>query len=158
MNFLIPKRKAFISYHGTDKVAVDAFISRWAHREGVFIPKVIGVYGQDLINSDDADYIMGRLRRDYLGDSTVTILLLGHCTHSRRYIDWEVKASLRQGDFYTPNGLIGILLPGYTPVHLPDRFQANWNRELKSVTPSACRKPSPRTQAEWPTKNRPPLG
>jgi hypothetical protein len=73
---------------------------------------------------------MGEIRRTYLGDSTVTIVLIGKCTHSRRYIDWEIKASLRQGDVYTPNGVIGILLPSAgTSAHLPERFQANWNRE-----------------------------
>jgi len=57
----------------------------------------------------------------------VTIALLGTCTHSRRYIDWELKTSLRRGS-YTPNGLIGILLPsGGKSVYLPDRFKANWN-------------------------------
>ena len=44
-------------------------------------------------------------------------------------IDWELKASLRQGAFNTANGLIGILLHGYQSAHLPDRFAANWNQQ-----------------------------
>ena len=31
-------------------------------------------------------------------------------SHSRRYVDWEIKTSLRRGS-YTPNGLLGIILP-----------------------------------------------
>src|SRR5262245_44111488 len=106
---IAPKRKAFISYEGRDKPAAEAFISRWSQ---VFIPKIVGAYGQDIINSTNTEYVIGKIRQEYLADSTVTIVLLGSCTHSRRYVDWELKASLRQGDSFTPNGLIGILLPG----------------------------------------------
>lgn len=126
-----PKRKAFISYYAGDKVEADAFVTRWADRGGVFIPKTIGLSDRvNLINSTDSEYVMGRIRSTYLADSTVTIVLIGKCTHSRRYVDWEIKASLRQGDAYTPNGLIGILLPsGGTRPSLPERFQLNWNRQ-----------------------------
>ncbi len=65
----------------------------------------------DFINSTDTDYVMKCIRENYLSDSTVTIVLIGSCTHSRRYVDWEIKSSLRQGQYTTPNGLIGILLP-----------------------------------------------
>jgi len=71
---------------------------------------------------------MSKIREKYLGDSTVTIVLIGKCTHSRRYVDWEIKASLRQGT-YAPNGLIGILLPSCgNSAHLPQRFKDNWQK------------------------------
>src|SRR5207244_2128436 len=63
------------------------------------------------------------------------IVLVGSCTHSRRYVDWEIKASLRQGQD-DPNGLIGILLPScanrkfYPP--LPPRFDQNFSKEQQS--------------------------
>ena len=70
---------------------------------------------------------MSQIRKKYLLDTTVTIVLIGKCTHSRRYVDWEIKSSLRQGS-YTPNGLVGILLPSQgNSAHLPPRFQDNWN-------------------------------
>jgi hypothetical protein len=123
------KRKVFISYYDADKTEAYEFVARWATREDVFIPKTIGLSGREnFIDSTDNEYVMGEIRRTYLGDSTVTIVLIGKCTHSRRYIDWEIKTSLRQGDVYTPNGLIGIMLPSAgTSAHLPERFQANWN-------------------------------
>jgi len=129
--FLTPvRRKAFVSFYGANRIEeVDEFVRIWSLQHQVFIAKAVGLtYGNDLINSDDADYVMRRLRADYLADSTVTILLLGPCTHSRRYVDWELKASLRQGDVYVPNGLLGILLPsaGGRP-YLPPRFAANWS-------------------------------
>lgn len=126
----MPKRKVFISFFQGDRKEVDEFIDRWANREGVFIPKVLGVSGnEDFINSNNPEYVMSQIRDKYLGDSTVTIVLMGSCTHSRRYVDWEIKSSLRRGA-YTPNGLIGIILPSMgTSAILPPRFEANWNKE-----------------------------
>jgi hypothetical protein len=122
------RRKVFISYFRADKYEVEAFVHEWATLHGVFIPQIVGAYGRDLINSDDAEYVIGRIRREYIVDSTVTIVLVGSCTHSRRHVDWEIKASLRQGETMTPNGLLGIVLPSRGPSSpLPPRFEANWN-------------------------------
>jgi hypothetical protein len=123
------KRKVFISFHQKDRIEVDAFIEQWATRHGVFIPKALGVSNNDdLINSTNPEYVMSQIRAKYLGDSTVTIVLIGSCTHSRRYVDWEIKASLRQG-VTEPNGLIGLLLPSCgKSAHLPPRFQENWRQ------------------------------
>ena len=120
-----PRRKVFISHYGADRDEVDAFIRNFSN---VFISKVLGANNNDnFINSSDTNYVMQRIRDMYLQDSTVTIVLLGACTHSRRYIDWEIKSSLRQGNF-TPNGLMGIVLPSReNKAFLPDRLQSNWN-------------------------------
>ena len=96
----------------------------------MFIARELGVYDdEDFINSNDGDYVMSQVREKYLGDSTVTMVLMGTCTHSRRYIDWEIKSSLRQGS-YTPNGLLGIVLPNLSEApRVPERFAANWSSE-----------------------------
>lgn len=121
----VTRRKCFISYYNGDKTAVEKFLNDFGD---VFIAKAIGVSDHDdFIDSNDSDYVMRKIRERYLGDSTVTICLIGSCTHSRRYIDWEIKSSLRQGS-YTPNGLIAILLPYMgTTGHLPDRIRENWD-------------------------------
>jgi hypothetical protein len=121
------RRKCFISYYSGDKAAVDKFISEFSD---VFIPKAIGVSdGDDFINSNDPDYVMSKIRQKYLGDSTVTLCLIGNCTHSRRYIDWELKTTLRRGS-YTPNGLVGILLPAMgNSGNLSSRFKDNWSKD-----------------------------
>lgn len=126
------KRKVFISFHQGDRTEVDAFIDRWAYREGVFIPKVLGA-GQnydEYINSTNPEYVMSQIRAKYLQDSTITIVLVGSCTHSRRYVDWELKTSLRQGENYIPNGVMGIILPSSgTSAHLPPRLEENWKNQ-----------------------------
>lgn len=120
------RRKVFVSHYGVDRTAVKNFIDKWSN---VFIAKEIGVYDdEDFINSNDGDYVMSQIRQKYLGDSTVTMVLLGTCTHSRRYIDWEIKSSLKQGS-QTPNGLLGIVLPSLSEApHIPERFAANWSK------------------------------
>lgn len=123
------KRKVLISYHHDDQREVDEFIDRFSRRECVFIPKMLGPggIGTDLINSTNTAYVMSQIRQRYLQDSTVTIVLIGSCTHSRRYVDWELKASLTQGS-YTPNGVMGIILPSQgESTNLPPRLNDNWN-------------------------------
>jgi hypothetical protein len=81
------RRTVFISFAQSNRAEVDAFVTRWTQQEKVFIPKSVGVaFGDDLINSDNSDYVIARIRRDHLADSTITLLLLGGCTHSRRFI------------------------------------------------------------------------
>ena len=125
------KRRVFISHFRGDKDKVDEFIEKFANQEKVFTPYVLGANdNDDFIDSTNTDYVMGQIREKYLKDSTVTIVLLGSCTHSRRYVDWEIKSSLTQGEQHTPNGLLAILLPGQgNSAHLPDRFKLNWNKE-----------------------------
>lgn len=127
------KRRVFISHFRGDRNEVDDFINEFAKRHGVFTPYVLGANdNDDFIDSDNPEYVMTQIRVKYLKDSTVTIVLIGSCTHSRRYIDWEIKSSLRQGDQYTPNGLIGIVLPSSgNSAHLPPRFKKNWCKDEK---------------------------
>lgn len=121
------KRRVFISHFRGDTREVDAFIDYFGNQEGVFTPYVLGANdNDDFINSTNTDYVMTQIRARYLRDTTVTIVLVGHCTHSRRYVDWEIKSSLRQGE-YTPNGLMGIILPSKgSNAYLPPRLEANW--------------------------------
>ena len=142
---VVPKRDVFISsFHDGNGQEVDDFIYRWAHVGGVFTPKAIGAFhNDDFINSDNPEYVMSEIRRKYLGNASVTIVLIGSCTHSRRYVDWEIKSSLRRGS-NTPNGLLAYVMPSAMPPTydffgnpieytqrawpaLPERLAANWD-------------------------------
>lgn len=124
------KRRVFISHYRGDRNEVDNFIDYFANQLGIFTPYVLGANNNDdFINSNNPEYVMSRIRQLYLKDSTVTIILTGNCTHSRRYIDWEIKSSLRQSDNYIPNGLMGIILPSKgSSAYLPPRLEANWTK------------------------------
>lgn len=116
------RRKCFISYHHEDLAAANRFISRFGARNfikrGVTLP-------EDVINSDNTDYVLRRIRERYVQDSTVTIVLIRRCTWARRFVDWEIQASLRRPADGHPNGLIGILLDPRTRPRLPPRFALN---------------------------------
>lgn len=123
-----PKRKVFISYYHGDQVAVNKFVQDFSD---VFIAKTVGVKDGDFdFDSTNHQYIMRKIRETKLEDSTVTIVLVGSCTHSRRYVDWEVKASLQQGSSL-PNGLIAINLPYMGKEGaLPERVSENVSRDF----------------------------
>lgn len=69
------------------------------------------------IDSEDEDYILQKIRSDYLSSSTVTIHLIG--AHSaedrgwdeRRFIKRELQASLYNAEGNTKNGILGVVLP-----------------------------------------------
>lgn len=69
------------------------------------------------IDSDDEDYVMRKIREDYLSDSTVTIFLIGsnssECKGEEEqvYIKRELQASLFDGKANSRNGILGIVLP-----------------------------------------------
>jgi hypothetical protein len=76
-------------------------------------------------DSDDAEYIMRNLRENHIAGSSCTIVLCGEETRWRRYVDWEIEATLDKN-----HGLIGVLLPTcrFGPnggAHKPDRLQDN---------------------------------
>jgi len=122
------RHKCFISYHHDDQKAVEEFIETFDHEREVFLARALGAgMEQDIIDSDDTDYVMRRIRELYLKDSTVTLVLMGKCTWARRYVDWEIQASLRSGETVTPNGLLGITLPSYPKSggQFPNRLNLN---------------------------------
>lgn len=69
------------------------------------------------IDSEDEDYIMRKIREDYLSDSTVTIFLIGTKSaenslfENQTFIKRELQASLYNGENNTKNGILGIVLP-----------------------------------------------
>ena len=120
---MVIRRKCFISYHHADQDWVDTFIRTFDARHDLFIARQLGSMPEDVIDSMDTDYVMSRIRADYIKDSTISILMAGKCTWARRYVDWEIQASLRSGAVAVPNGLLGIKLPTFT--RWPDRFDGN---------------------------------
>lgn len=107
------RHKCFVSYHAADTEEAADFVESF---ESVFIPRAIGVEEGDgsIIHSESVDYIRDVIREDYLRDSTVTIVLVGRCTWARKFIDWEIYASLRDTKYSKKNGLLGLLLPSAT--------------------------------------------
>lgn len=71
----------------------------------------------EAIDSEDEEYIIKKIREDYLSDSTVTIFLIGsHSSENegsedQKFIKRELQASLYDGKSNLRNGILGIVLP-----------------------------------------------
>ena len=72
------------------------------------------------IQSFDEDYILRKIREDYLADSTVTIHLIGRFSaenlgnNEQRFIKRELQASLYNSQTNPRSGILGVVLPEIT--------------------------------------------
>lgn len=108
---LTRKRSVFISYyHDGDQLYYDAFSRVFSQTYGIVRDNSV----MRLILSDDAEYQMRRIREEHLTGSSCTIVLCGPGTPERKFVDWEIKATLDK-----EHGLIGVRLPHLPIVPLP---------------------------------------
>lgn len=107
------RHKCFISFKKEDE-RYKKEIQRWCDASKVdMIDKSLN----NAIDSENPDYVMRKIREDYLSDSTVTIFLIG--THSaevlgreeQQYIKRELQASLYNGEGNSRNAILGVVLP-----------------------------------------------
>lgn len=105
--------KCFISFKTEDE-NYKTEIQKWSDNNKVdMIDKSLN----EPIDSEDEDYIMRKIREDYLADSTVTIVLIGEHSaenqgeEEQKYIKRELQASLYNGKNNTRNGILGVVLP-----------------------------------------------
>lgn len=119
------RRTCFVSYHDADFSEVESFIRQFGEE---FVPRCIGVTPQDgFVGSLDDHYIKSRIREECLADSTVTIVLLGQETWHQMFVDWEIAASLLEGQSRPRNGIVAIPLPSMrNRATLPERIRDNF--------------------------------
>jgi hypothetical protein len=105
--------RCFISFKKEDE-AYKKEIQSWVDDNKVdMIDKSLN----EPIDSDNEEYIMRKIRKDYLSDSTVTIFLIGKYSseiqgqEEQKYIKRELQASLYNGIGNTRNGILGVVLP-----------------------------------------------
>lgn len=117
-----PKRRIFVSYHhSNDQYYYNSFSQ-------TFYAGYDAIQDNSLdreIDSEATEYVMRRLRDDYIAGTSCTLVLCGAQTRWRKYVDWEIKATLDK-----QHGLIGVNLPNNPRddqgrVYKPDRLQDN---------------------------------
>lgn len=97
------RRKIFVSYHHRgDQIYYDELSETMHDRLKLFSDNSL----ERQIDSSNHDYIMRRIREHHLSGSSCTIVLCGADTWRRKYVDWEIHASLSQ-----EMGLVGVWLP-----------------------------------------------
>jgi MTH538 TIR-like domain (DUF1863) len=121
------------------KITRNCFISYHHANDNIYLEELrdlisdISIADYSLKNDigDLAEETIYKKIREKMRSCSVTIVLIGNRTGHRKWIDWEIWASLRAyrhpyDDLKTfkPNGLLGIYLP--TDSHsVPDRLQDN---------------------------------
>lgn len=116
------KRKIFVSYHHHgDQLYYDIFSRTFHDTYDVISDNSV----ERKFDSDDVRYVMRRIREDHISGSSCTIVLVGQQTWGRKYVDWEIDATLEK-----QHGLIGVRLPSApinssNQVTVPDRLHHN---------------------------------
>lgn len=100
---LAPKRKVFVSYHHRgDQSFYNEFTRIFSTSLEIFHDTSL----DRAYDSANTDYVRWAIRANNISGSSCTIVLCGAQTHERKYVDWEIKATLDKG-----HGLIGVWLP-----------------------------------------------
>lgn len=127
-----PRHKVFVSYHhANDQAYRDYFEKLFAQTHDVMISKSVQL--GDIDQNLTAETVRQKIRDEYLRDSTVTVILIGAQTWQRKHVDWEIGSSIRQTQYSSRSGLLGIILPTYprnkqteyNPYTIPPRLHDN---------------------------------
>jgi len=121
--------KVFVSYHhGNDQSRAEHLRTTYGV-DKTFVDRSL----PDAYDSSSNDEILSLIRTCHLRDSTVTIVLIGSETANRKWVDWEIYASLRPYGERSRNGLLGIYLPtaGNTPARLQDNIDTGYAVTMK---------------------------
>jgi len=116
--------KCFISFKEEDSYYKEELVTNYSDQ-------MINKSLEEPIDSKDEDYIMRKIRKDHLSDSTVTIFLIGSRSNEylgdeeQKYIKRELQASLYDGDGNTRNGILGIVLPSMTSSVYKGSYKCN---------------------------------
>ena len=104
------KRKIFISYHHHGDQAYKNYLSN------VYCEQYELLEDNSLdrmIDTDNLEYVEREIREDYIRGASVTIVLCGAQTYLRKFVDWEIYATLRK-----QAGLVAVQLPTLAPTSL----------------------------------------
>ncbi|WP_196590538.1 TIR domain-containing protein [Pectinatus frisingensis] len=121
--------KVFVSYHhDNDQAKADYLITQYGENNTLLDKSLDEAY-EDMTD----DEILAAIRTEHLKDSTVTIVLIGSETANRKWVDWEIYASLRPYGDRSRNGLLGIYLPTAedTPARLQDNIDSGYAVTMK---------------------------
>lgn len=118
----VNERKVYVACDPADAMEANGLLRHQRTLEIVSF----GADPENYMGVEDEALILRGLRARTLQDSTVTIVVVGRCTHSLRSVDWEIKASLFHERGQAPNGLVALALPGAGRYEdLPPRLLAN---------------------------------
>jgi hypothetical protein len=124
----VQKPRVFVSYHhGGDRAYYEALVELASDRLDLFADRSV----RSAIDSAVPEYVRRRIRENHITGSSCTLVLCGAQTHERKFVDWEIAATLDM-----QHGLVAVLLPTIQWVwsgalmklptlNLPERLRGN---------------------------------
>ncbi|MCL2563169.1 MAG: TIR domain-containing protein [Oscillospiraceae bacterium] len=121
--------KVFVSYHHENDQDRANHLKETYGSNNTFLDRSL----PDAYDDKTNDEILELIRTNHLKNSTVTIVLIGSETANRKWVDWEIYASLRPYGDRTRNGLLAIYLPtaGDAPARLQDNLDSGYAVSMK---------------------------
>ncbi len=116
------KPRLFVSYqHSNDQGWYDLFVSTFGDAYELFSDNSV----DRAIRSEATMYLDRRIREEYISGTSITVVLCGSETWKRKFVDWELHATLDK-----EHALLAIVLPTAARldtgrVILPSRLQDN---------------------------------
>ena len=125
------RHNVFLSYyHEQDQEYADRFVQLMGDN---IVDKSVNL-GDIIDNNLPSEAVLQRIREDHIAQVSVTVVLIGCCTWQRKYVDWEIGASLRDTQKNPRCGLLGLLLPEH-----PDYKKRAENRNPHLIPPRLAR-------------------
>lgn len=134
------RHNVFVSYHhDNDQFYRNEFERCFSDCYDIMVSKSVQL--GDIAPNLKTETIRRKIRDEYLRDSTVLVILIGKDTWKRKYIDWEISSSLRDTQYNSRMGLIGVLLPShpdyrkntYNPYIIPPRLHDNVEKGFAKI-------------------------
>ena len=101
--------KVFISHHHYNDQEYKEALVKFGKENEIFVDRSVDT--GDISDALDDDAIRETIRDEYLRDSTVTIVLVGTETKTRKHVDWEIYSSMFDGRVNKKSGILVINLP-----------------------------------------------
>ena len=123
------RHKVFVSFHHENDEEYRKKFERIFNN--IYVSKSVDI--GDIDPNLNTETVRRKIREEYLGDTSVTVVLVGKETWKRKHVDWEISASIRKIKISPRSGLLGIILPThtdynkktYTPYIIPPRLYDN---------------------------------
>lgn len=123
-----PRRKVFLSFRAEDLDRVNLFRGQ-AKNENSDLD-FIDYSLRAPFNSENAEYIKRGIR-ERINQSSVTVVLISKDTHKSKWVNWEIRESVRLG-----KGVVAVRLHDDPSIKLPSAMRENgiqpvsWNHQI----------------------------
>lgn len=112
-----PRRRVFVSFRHTDKTTVDLLRGQAKNENGEL--DFIDMSIQVPFDSENAEYIRSGIR-SRIEQSSVTLVAVSETTHESKWVNWEIRESLRLG-----KGVVVMKISNDSSIRMPDAVNEN---------------------------------